>query len=102
MSTTHSPIANEGRDGQSLSILNHADLATLYAAHRGEIFRHCYRMTGSAIDAEDLCQDVFAKALLAADTFEGRASARTWLYRIATNRCLDFLRHHDRRSIPAD
>jgi RNA polymerase sigma-70 factor (ECF subfamily) len=58
---------------------------------------HCYRMTGSYDDAEDLVQETFLRAWRARDTFQGRAGARTWLYRIATNACLDFQRRTARR-----
>jgi RNA polymerase sigma-70 factor, ECF subfamily len=68
--------------------------------HRREILVHCYRMTGSFADAEDLAQETFLRAWRNRDEFDGRASMRTWLYRIATNACLDFLKRHERRSLP--
>ncbi|MFD4560680.1 sigma-70 family RNA polymerase sigma factor [Streptomyces sp. NPDC058469] len=73
------------------------DFAALVESHRREIQVHCYRMTGSYDDAEDLVQETFLRAWRARDTFEGRAGARTWLYRIATNACLDFQRRTARR-----
>ncbi|MGI5454868.1 sigma-70 family RNA polymerase sigma factor [Streptomyces sp. CA-249302] len=74
-----------------------ADFAALTESHRREIQVHCYRMTGSYDDAEDLVQETFLRAWRARDGFEGRAAARTWLYRIATNACLDFQRRTARR-----
>ncbi|MET8145088.1 sigma-70 family RNA polymerase sigma factor [Sphaerisporangium sp. NPDC005288] len=65
--------------------------------HRRELQVHCYRMLGSFQDAEDVLQDVLLSAWRGLDGFDGRASLRTWLYRIATNRCLDALRSAARR-----
>ena len=65
--------------------------------HRPELLVHCYRMLGSFQDAEDALQDTLLAAWQGLDGFEGRASIRTWLYRIATNRCLDALRSAKRR-----
>ncbi|MFJ9115611.1 sigma-70 family RNA polymerase sigma factor [Streptomyces sp. NPDC102394] len=79
------------------SALTEADFAALTESHRREIHVHCYRMTGSYDDAEDLVQETFLRAWRARDAFEGRAGARTWLYRIATNACLDFQRRTARR-----
>ncbi|MDV9171610.1 sigma-70 family RNA polymerase sigma factor [Streptomyces sp. W16] len=77
--------------------LDEGDFAALVESHRREIQVHCYRMTGSYDDAEDLVQETFLRAWRARDTFQGRAGARTWLYRIATNACLDFQRRTARR-----
>jgi RNA polymerase sigma-70 factor (TIGR02960 family) len=65
--------------------------------HRRELQVHCYRMLGSLQDAEDALQDTLLAAWQGLGGFEGRASIRTWLYRIATNRCLDALRAESRR-----
>ena len=65
--------------------------------HRRELQMHCYRMLGSFQDAEDALQDTLLAAWQALPGFEGRASLRTWLYRIATNRCLNALRDSSRR-----
>ena len=65
--------------------------------HRRELQVHCYRMLGSLQDAEDAVQDTLLSAWQGLGRFEGRASIRTWLYRIATNRCLNTLRTASRR-----
>src|SRR5947209_11345746 len=65
--------------------------------HRRELQVHCYRMLGSLQDAEDAVQDTLLAAWQGIKTFEGRASLRTWLYRVATNRCLNVRRAANRR-----
>ncbi|MEV0362576.1 sigma-70 family RNA polymerase sigma factor [Nocardia fusca] len=65
--------------------------------HRRELHRHCYRMLGSFQDAEDVLQDTLLAAWRGLDRFQGRSSIRTWLYRIATNQCLNALRSAGRR-----
>jgi len=69
----------------------------LAAAHRRELHLHCYRIVGSVQDAEDLVQETLLAAWRGLDGFEERSSMRTWLYRIATNRCLNALRDRGRR-----
>jgi RNA polymerase sigma-70 factor, ECF subfamily len=70
--------------------------------HRVELTGYCYRMLGSAADADDAVQEALSRAWRAVDRFEGRSSVRTWLYRIATNVCLDVLRGRQRRARPMD
>src|ERR687898_1693449 len=75
--------------------------------HRRELQLHCYRILGSMQDAEDLVQETLLAAWRGLEGFEGRASVRAWLYRIATNGCLNALRARSRRprevpAMPAD
>lgn len=86
------------RQGKTAAV--DAEYAALFDTHRRELIAHCYRMTGSFTDAEELAQETYLRAWRSRARFEGRASGRTWLYRIATNACLDFLKSHERRTGP--
>jgi RNA polymerase sigma-70 factor (ECF subfamily) len=70
--------------------------------HRRELTGFCYRMLGSGFEADDAVQETMVRAWRAADGFEGRSSVRSWLYRIATNVCLDMLRGRSRRARPME
>ena len=71
-------------------------------AYRPELTAYCYRMLASPFDAEDAVQDTFVRAWRNREQFEGRAAMRSWLYRIATNVCLDTLKNKERRATPMD
>src|SRR6185295_16232733 len=72
----------------------------LVESHQSAVRVHCYRMLGSLQDAEDLTQETLLRAWRNRERFEGRGSVRGWLYRIATNACIDELEHRRRRLLP--
>lgn len=83
----------------------HVDTATLeldFEAHRRELTAYCYRMLGSAFEADDAVQETLVRAWRNFDRFEGRSSVRSWLYKIASNVCFDQLRGRQRRAMPID
>jgi RNA polymerase sigma-70 factor, ECF subfamily len=89
-------------EDRSSTIAPAAALETRLSEYRVELTGYCYRMLGSMFDAEDAVQDTFIRALRGIDRFEGRAALRSWLYRIATNVCLDALNARKRRARPMD
>ncbi|GEC09760.1 DNA-directed RNA polymerase sigma-70 factor [Streptomyces spinoverrucosus] len=78
------------------------DLDATLEKHRVELTGYCYRMLGSSFEAEDAVQDTLVRAWRSFDKFEGRSSVRSWLYRIATNVCLDMLNAGNKRARPMD
>jgi RNA polymerase sigma-70 factor (ECF subfamily) len=78
------------------------DLERQLEEHRRELTGYCYRMLASPFEAEDAVQETFLRAWKAYDRFEGRAALRSWLYRIATNVCLDMIGSRERRARPMD
>ncbi|RZU17250.1 sigma-70 family RNA polymerase sigma factor [Streptomyces sp. BK239] len=78
------------------------DLDARLEKHRVELTGYCYRMLGSSFEAEDAVQDTLVRAWRSYDRFEGRSSLRSWLYRIATNVCLDMLSAGNKRARPMD
>jgi len=79
-----------------------AEFASEAGRHRRELLVYCYRMAGTMDEAEDLVQETYLRAWRSYDTFEGRSTLRTYLYRIATNVCLTYLDRRTRRAMPSD
>ena len=87
-------------DRWGLSVAAHDEFSVL-DEFRAELLVHCYRMLGSAEEAEDVVQETYLRAWRSYAGFEGRSSARTWLYRIATNACLSAIDRRGRRPLPS-
>ena len=95
-------VANEGRGASTATRGSEEDLQDLLEQHRVELTAYAYRMLGSAFEAEDAVQETLLRAWKGFEGFEGRAALRSWLYRIATNVCLDMLSGRGRRARPMD
>jgi RNA polymerase sigma-70 factor (TIGR02960 family) len=83
------------------AVHDRASFGEQFERHRRELHVHCYRMLGSFEESEDLVQETFLRAWRRLETFEGRSSLRAWLYKIATNACLDALDKRPRAATPA-
>jgi RNA polymerase sigma-70 factor, ECF subfamily len=100
--------ASRGATGSEQALLeaaqrgDEAAFRRLVESHRGELHAHCYRMLGALHDAEDALQDALVRAWRGLPRFEGRSSLRSWLYRIATNACLDLIARRPKRVLPHD
>ena len=95
-------VAERGGVAQDTSRAGSEDLELQLERHRVELTAYAYRMLGSAFEAEDAVQETMLRAWRSYDGFEGRAALRSWLYRIATNVCLDMLTGRERRARPMD
>ena len=95
LTTVRGSVASRGMATQ-------VDVGAELEQYRKELTAYCYRMLASPFEAEDAVQETMVRAWRAGERFEGRSSVRSWLYRIATNVCLDMLRGRQRRARPME
>jgi RNA polymerase sigma-70 factor (ECF subfamily) len=100
--TTQTPTSEENELLAAARRGDEAAFRELIAPREAELHAHCYRMLGSVDDAEDALQEVLLRAWLGLRRFEGRSSLRSWLYRIATNTCLNVIEKRRPRVLPVD
>ncbi|MEV6622363.1 RNA polymerase subunit sigma-70 [Amycolatopsis sp. NPDC051106] len=102
MTDARPPAADEATFIAAVRSGDPARFALITERHRRELQVHCYRMLANYEDAQDMTQETFLRAWNKRETFKGHAALRTWLYRIATNACLDFLdKREDRTPVPS-
>ena len=101
MSTSANPVTQD-RDLEAARDGDEDAFERLVEPYRGELHAHCYRMLGSAHDADDALQEALVRAWRGLSGFEGRSSLRSWLYRIATNTSLDAIQKRPKRVLPVD
>ena len=102
MSEQRRDPASEADDLRSAQSGDHAAFVRVVSPYRNELHRHCYRMTGSVDDADDILQETLFRAWRSLGTYAGRASFRAWLYRIATNRSIDTLGGKARKEVAVE
>jgi RNA polymerase sigma-70 factor (ECF subfamily) len=98
MTDARPPAADEATFIAAVRSGDPARFALITERHRRELQVHCYRMLANYDDAQDMTQETFLRAWNKRESFDGRAALRTWLYRIATNACLDFLEKRNHRT----